>query len=286
MSLLSLKYCKPGFLENFWSKNKIQGLQQFTPEKIRVKLLTAVKFVATKDLVTLKLENLDKLAVAGFGFYDGYFQVKKDHGERIKDLWNTYSKLPFDVMTIENSTGIFLLEKTDEGILTTSIHSTGYVTAFPFTILPINKEKESLIQYIVKVPESVLNLSADIKKDLDLMLSVYSIMILNFLLHLNTRNKRVSIYRPSNKYLETFVSKVHRPLFTYHILDIQNQDVVEIKSIAEVVALADYSSPASKRLHMVRGHFKQRTSGLYWWNPFMRGSRENGIVDKDYNVVN
>jgi hypothetical protein len=23
--------------------------------------------------------------------------------------------------------------------------------------------------------------------------------------------------------------------------------------------------------HLVRGHFKQRKSGLFWWNPFVRG---------------
>jgi len=26
--------------------------------------------------------------------------------------------------------------------------------------------------------------------------------------------------------------------------------------------------------HYVRGHFKQRKSGVYWWSPFVRGSGE------------
>jgi hypothetical protein len=38
------------------------------------------------------------------------------------------------------------------------------------------------------------------------------------------------------------------------------------------------------RAHMVRGHFKHRKSGLYWWSPFMRGDRNLGLVTKDYQL--
>lgn len=38
------------------------------------------------------------------------------------------------------------------------------------------------------------------------------------------------------------------------------------------------------RLHMVRGHFKKRKSGLYWWSPFMRGNIDLGVVQKNYQV--
>lgn len=39
-------------------------------------------------------------------------------------------------------------------------------------------------------------------------------------------------------------------------------------------------------LHMVRGHFKVRKSGIYWWAPFWRGDASVGVISKRrYEVV-
>ena len=39
-------------------------------------------------------------------------------------------------------------------------------------------------------------------------------------------------------------------------------------------------------LHIVRGHFKVRKSGIYWWSPFWRGDAAAGVVSrKGYEVV-
>lgn len=43
-------------------------------------------------------------------------------------------------------------------------------------------------------------------------------------------------------------------------------------------------SPAHYRAHLVRGHFKVRRTGVYWWMPFLRGDIANGFVSKEYNV--
>jgi hypothetical protein len=39
------------------------------------------------------------------------------------------------------------------------------------------------------------------------------------------------------------------------------------------------------RAHFVRGHFKTRRSGIFWWGPHMRGRLERGYVSKDYEVM-
>ena len=39
------------------------------------------------------------------------------------------------------------------------------------------------------------------------------------------------------------------------------------------------------RRHKVRGHFKARKSGVYWWRPFMRGSLDAGTVERAGYVV-
>lgn len=39
------------------------------------------------------------------------------------------------------------------------------------------------------------------------------------------------------------------------------------------------------RLHVVRGHFKIRKSGVFWWSPFPRGSLEAGMVGKRTHII-
>lgn len=39
------------------------------------------------------------------------------------------------------------------------------------------------------------------------------------------------------------------------------------------------------RAHFVRGHFKIRSSGVFWWSPFLRGDKRLGFADKDYRVT-
>jgi len=40
-----------------------------------------------------------------------------------------------------------------------------------------------------------------------------------------------------------------------------------------------------QRLHAVRGHWKIRKTGVYWWNDFMRGDAARGTITKDYTVA-
>lgn len=76
-------------------------------------------------------------------------------------------------------------------------------------------------------------------------------------------------------------------LFDYHVLNI----VVPSKR-------KDYQekgTPLShNRVHLCRGHFKEyttehplfgRLTGLYWWQPHVRGQNKDGIVMKDYKVT-
>ena len=48
----------------------------------------------------------------------------------------------------------------------------------------------------------------------------------------------------------------------------------------------------AKALHICRGHFKDyrekplfgKVSGMFWWQPHVRGTAEAGIVEKDYRI--
>ena len=44
------------------------------------------------------------------------------------------------------------------------------------------------------------------------------------------------------------------------------------------------SGRGAMRAHTVRGHFKIRATGIYWWRPFIRGEVAEGFAAKRYKV--
>jgi len=50
-------------------------------------------------------------------------------------------------------------------------------------------------------------------------------------------------------------------------------------------ASGDVARSGELRAHFVRGHFKTRSTGIFWWGPHMRGRLEHGYVSKDYEVL-
>jgi len=78
----------------------------------------------------------------------------------------------------------------------------------------------------------------------------------------------------------------HAPCVRYHILNIEPmKQILKIEGNSETVGL-------KTALHICRGHFKDyRETGLfgklhdiYWWESHVRGTRENGVVLKDYKI--
>jgi hypothetical protein len=45
-------------------------------------------------------------------------------------------------------------------------------------------------------------------------------------------------------------------------------------SAVECVSNGQTNQRADVEAHMVRGHFKKRKHGVYWWSPFIRGTGE------------
>ncbi len=84
---------------------------------------------------------------------------------------------------------------------------------------------------------------------------------------------------PSARLQKARMRRGKQPLFSHKILDISLT-----RSQANRAA-SQGMTRAQMRLHMVRGHFKVKKTGIYWWSPFIRGSKEAGLVTKDYAVV-
>lgn len=56
------------------------------------------------------------------------------------------------------------------------------------------------------------------------------------------------------------------------------------RQVTRVPGDRDHGPHAAMRLHFVRGHFKSRRSGVYFWNPHARGDAAKGRVEKDYQL--
>lgn len=78
----------------------------------------------------------------------------------------------------------------------------------------------------------------------------------------------------------------HKPKITYKTLEIE-----PMKKVLRSEGDSDHVG-IKKALHICRGHFKDyrehglfgRNKDIYWWDGHVRGSVQNGIVNKDYNV--
>ena len=73
--------------------------------------------------------------------------------------------------------------------------------------------------------------------------------------------------------------------FEYKILDIFLGGDRTIRH-RDRVASAMANLRMGVKLHGVRGHFKERKTGIFWWSDFLRGSKHNGVVEKEYRVTN
>jgi hypothetical protein len=67
-----------------------------------------------------------------------------------------------------------------------------------------------------------------------------------------------------------------RPLFSHTLLKVR-PFIVQHERIEK-------GGRHNYRLHFVRGHFKHRRTGLFWWSTHARGDAKVGMVEKDYEV--
>lgn len=101
---------------------------------------------------------------------------------------------------------------------------------------------------------------------------------------LNARNVKCVSVEPPAKLNKKRARTGKIPYFQYKVLDIHlggRQVTSEVRQQLDHLL----SARSSSCLHSVRGHFKVRKSGIYWWSDFMRGRKENGEVKKEYNVI-
>jgi hypothetical protein len=101
-----------------------------------------------------------------------------------------------------------------------------------------------------------------------------------FLLLLNTRNSVVSQKREDFVRLNKARAKNRKtPIKEFIITNLQ------LTKVQGNRAAAMGMSREAARLHLVRGHFKTKPSGVYWWSAHVRGGNEDSVVTRKHYKV-
>jgi hypothetical protein len=122
---------------------------------------------------------------------------------------------------------------------------------------------------------------------LDVWIGFCITLVHKALLLLNCKNISTEKNYPPEALNRKRIKQGKQPLFTYHTL-VVNPMREKKRSDGE-----HEQTGIKQRLHFCRGHFKEYTesnklfgkhTGLYWWQPMVRGNKELGLVHKDYEV--
>lgn len=111
------------------------------------------------------------------------------------------------------------------------------------------------------------------------MIDYVSLAVIKLIGLLNCKNFYIDMQdeKPSAVELRRRFRRNKKPLYEHKILDID---------LSRFQTRNGYKSMGwnDLRAHLVRGHFKRRKSGIFWWSPFVRGNSKLGIITKDYNL--
>jgi hypothetical protein len=96
---------------------------------------------------------------------------------------------------------------------------------------------------------------------------------------LNARNTSETKLIDKTEHNRKRAKRGQKPLFDYYMLTIHP------RQMARVRASYGGDAPGAVRAHFVRGHWKVRKTGIFFWLPHQRGSLREGRVEKDYKVA-
>jgi len=107
-----------------------------------------------------------------------------------------------------------------------------------------------------------------------------AVFILAVLTLLNTTNAAEATPVEHGKLNSARLKQGKQPLVDYHILTISSK----LKAKMGVTKVSGKHSLKELRMHLCRGHFKVRRTGVFWWRPHARGSKSKGYADKSYRL--
>lgn len=110
-------------------------------------------------------------------------------------------------------------------------------------------------------------------------------LVIKTLVAMNAKNVKIVTIPPSEALNKKRIKHKKVPFFEYLTLDIflSSEQIRKVR-LNPSNLLDSIKHFTLKRLHSVRGHFKVRKTGIFFWNSFIRGSKTKGEIVKDYNI--
>lgn len=169
-----------------------------------------------------------------------------------------------------------------------------FITFFTQIGETLDNNEEKFMKYLTGMDKFFIGCSTSIcvkkykaHKDRIIKEITYNITMLNITLKLlNCKNIQSEIIKAPEALNKKRRKTGKQEIFNYHVLNV----VVPGKKRGYSPAKEPLSH---NRLHLCRGHFKEYTTdhplfghytGLYWWQPQVRGQNKYGMVIKDYNI--
>jgi len=93
---------------------------------------------------------------------------------------------------------------------------------------------------------------------------------------INCKNVLLNKINPPEKLNKNRIKNGKLPLVSYHEIVLKNSK----KQFKPTEGDIGYHN----RIHLCRGHYKERKSGIYWWSQHIRGKNKEGKIEKSYTV--
>lgn len=259
----------------------------------RLAIMSAVKFVVPNELLNVSIQSMADVAMGKQDKEHISTLLSNLDNESRTSLYEQFAIPPFDTIFIESDkTGVLIINSPDTDSITYHLFTVGYGQKKEYAVFSDceyeYKRKEAVASYSRSVKPTAREgldeaMAEKINEAID---SLIMGTVLEILLLLNAKNTNVATYTPTKKEI-SYVPKNAVKSYVYHILDLYREGTKyeSVKDVTEFVGGTGRHS-SEKRAHFVRGHFKRKKNGLFWWSPFMRCRKnsEVGVVDKDYRI--
>lgn len=240
-----------------------------TADEIRKSMESCQRFFLTSDFAKIEWDN-----------------KRLDYFQKILPL----VKLPYELVWIEyRHLGWdwgFLLNETPEGGLRAKMFRLEpeskkkvYIDIMGFTFYPKRYEID-LKKDWANLPYSVdlINDPNVSKEKLKNTILIQSYRLMDIIARFNSKNITTVTENHVEKLNKSRAKKNKPALLGYRTVDLSK----DIKRAINASKEGGGEPGSVRRMHWVRGHFKIRKSGIFWWNPHLAGIAEEGFIEKDY----
>jgi len=215
----------------------------------------------------------------------------------VRDMWkNKYLKLPYPVCFFQMDTkngrvAILACEENKNWhlIIVFATKDVNPASSYTWVVLPVIIHIENLPEIgkvVYTYPPQCEGIVFD--EGCKKIISVALTALRSAILLLNCKNITTETHKPDEALNKARRKRGKQELFTYKTLKLL------LPGKKEKHNLISEPTGEHNRIHYCRGHFKEYTAeaplfgkitGLWWWQPSVRGKNKDGVVIKDYNIA-